>query len=235
MIRLLPVVLLSSLIGLWGCATTEPAEEPALSHELLASTDDPEASLDSLQAVTKRLENENRRLRDSLQLYDDIDSGQYRRTKHALQDDLTRLSYELGLLRDGGQSLAHLSTDDLFEPGTAHLTEAGHARLNDIAERLRTTYRDRTIRVESHTDDQPLSSDTYNSHWALSAARAATVVEALMERSRLNASQFQALGFGDAQPTASNATSSGQARNRRIRIAVLPPVRDLVSPYEIDW
>ncbi|MES3629733.1 MAG: OmpA family protein [Longimonas sp.] len=211
-----------------GCASTETSTSPATSNSS-------GFRYDSLLVENERLRARNRELSDSLQFYDNIASGQYRRERRAMQDDLTRLAYELSLLREGGQTVATLSADVLFEPGTSTLTEDGRMRLRELARRLRTTYRDRAIRVEGHTDTHQSGNDAYASARVRSATQAAAVVDLLVAHSELPSSQFQAVALGDAQPTASNETETGRTRNRRIRIAVLPPAHDVASPFEVAW
>ncbi|MFO8232443.1 MAG: OmpA family protein [Longimonas sp.] len=191
--------------------------------------------VDSLRTANERLSARVRQLSDSLQFYDDIQSGQYRREQRAIQDDLTRLAYEVTLLREGGQSIETLATDSLFEPGSTRLTDDARDRLRTIAARLRTTYRNRIIRVEAHTDNQPPADSSYASGRALSAGRAAAVVDLLVDLSDRDAADFRAVALGAAQPVASNETRSGQARNRRIRIMVLPPRHQVPHPYELSW
>lgn len=212
-------------VSLIGCTPSQQAASPSSS----------EALLDSLQTANERLTSRVRQLSDSLQFYDDLQSGQYRREQRAMQDDLTRLAYEVSLLREGGQVIQSFSTDALFEPGTTRFTDEAHDRLRTTATRARTTYRDRAVRVEAHTDNQPLSDSRYTSPWALTAAQAAAVVDTLVTLTQRDAAEFRAVALGAAQPVASNETRSGQARNRRIRIMVLPPARPVAPPYETVW
>ena len=211
-------------MGLAGCT---PSQQAASSSS--------ETILDSLQTANERLATQVRLLSDSLQFYDDLQSGQYRRERRAMQDDLTRLAYEVSLLREGGQVIETLSTDVIFELGTTSFTDDASDRLRTAATRMRTTYRNRTVRVEAHTDNQPLSDSRYTSHWALTAGQAAAVVDTLVSLTRRDAGGFRAVALGAAQPVASNETRSGQARNRRIRIMVLPPDRPVAHPYETVW
>lgn len=211
--------------SLAGCSPSSPL--------VRSSSDQP--LIDSLRTANEQLETRMRLLSDSLQFYDDIQSGQYRRERRAMQDDLTRLAYEVSLLRAGGQVIETLSTDALFEPGTTRFTDEGSDRLHAIATQLRTTYRSRTIRIEAHTDNQLRADSAYASPRALSAGQAAAVVDTLVALSNRDAAAFQAVALGAAHPVASNETRSGQRRNRRIRIMVLPPTSPVASPYETTW
>lgn len=195
------------------------------------------APADTLRAENARLRAENRALRDSLQFRTDLETGQYYRERRTLQDRINRLTYEVRLLRGGGTTVAQWPADSLFAAPDS-LSDAGVARLRRIARQLRTTYPNRTVRVEGHADNSPLRGrlkDQFNSNWGLSCARATTVTRQLIALSDLEPGQFLAVGYGDARPRYANDTAAGRRRNRRVRIAVLPLPRDYARPFELSW
>lgn len=196
------------------------------------------AQLDSLRSENATLQAQLRELEDSLQLRNDVNTGQYGRDLRVLQDRLNRLTYEARMLRDGGRTVRVLSADSLFEPGTATLTPPGEERLRATIPHLQTVYPRRAIRVEGHADDTPLSEELqkqFPTNWELSAARATAVVRYLSANSDLDPVQFVAVSYGATDPVASNETTRGRQRNRRVRIAVLPPPRDYSRPFETSW
>ncbi|MFB6278365.1 MAG: flagellar motor protein MotB [Salinibacter sp.] len=196
------------------------------------------ARVDSLQAETATLRARLRRLRDSLQLRSDVATGQYGRDLRVLKDRLNRLTYEARTLRDGGRTVRVLPADSLFEPGTATLTPIGKTRLRVVLSHLQAAYPSRVVRVEGHSDNMPLSEELqkqYPTNWELAAARATTVVRHLIANSDLDPAQFLAVSYGATDPVASNETARGRRRNRRVRIAVLPPPRDYSRPFETSW
>lgn len=197
-----------------------------------------ETLTDSLETRIVRLQDEVRILRDSIQFYDDVDSGQYYREMRALRDQMSRMTYELNALRDGGQSVSEKQVGQLFEPASATLTPAGIETLKPVAAQIRQAYPKRQIRVEGHSDDTPLGEslqERFPSNWELSTARASAVVRALVDLSGLPEDQFAAVGYGASRPVASNETRSGRRANRRIRVAVLPVPRDYNRPFEMSW
>jgi chemotaxis protein MotB len=124
-----------------------------------------------------------------------------------------------------GETITVLLTDLYFESGSATLTPDGVARLAEVASTIRSRYPDRRIRVEGHTDSNPIGpslKDTYPSNWELSSARAAAVVRHFQWTHGMIPEQFEVVGFGNYQPVGTNATADGRKRNRRVRIAVLP-------------
>ena len=79
------------------------------------------------------------------------------------------------------------------------------------------------ITVTGHTDNVPLrSSWIYKSNLELSIARAATVAEFLLHKTRLKPSRISAMGYGEYRPRESNDTKEGRSKNRRVEIILRP-------------
>jgi chemotaxis protein MotB len=221
------VGLIAALATLPGCATVPPSGSSSARSQI-----------DSLRSENATLRARLRQLNDSLQFRDDVATGQYDRDLRVLQDRMNRLAYEARTLRDGGQTVRVLPSDSLFEPGTAALTSAGEKRLRAVRSHLQAAYPGRIVRVEGHADDTPLSDELqkqFPTNWELAAARATTVVRHLIANSDLDPGQFLAVSYGATDPVASNETARGRRRNRRVRIAVLPPPRDYSRPFETSW
>lgn len=105
----------------------------------------------------------------------------------------------------------------LFESGEAELSNRAMLLLGRIATILRG--HGYPVRVEGFTDNQPISTGRYPSNWALSAARAAAVVELFIEEG-IPPFQLMAAGYGEFQPVADNGSEAGRARNRRVVLMV---------------
>jgi chemotaxis protein MotB len=73
------------------------------------------------------------------------------------------------------------------------------------------------VRVDGHTDARPIATSQFPSNWALSAARAIAVVQALVARG-VQPRNLVAAGFGEFQPLDSGASEDAYARNRRIEL-----------------
>ena len=183
------------------------------------------AELDSMYVTNRELQGELSVLRDSIQFYDDIDSGKYYRDRRILEQRIERLDYDLSVCRDGGRTLEVLSVDELFRPASAELTAAGKSTLASVADTLR-SYVGHPIRVEGHSDSTPLGKnlqEVYPSNWELSAARAAAVVRHFTEEHSIPAGQIEVISYGSTRPVAKNDSAEGRRRNRRIRIAIVSP------------
>lgn len=118
----------------------------------------------------------------------------------------------------------------LFDSGQAEIKPAGREVLQRVVDIL-VTVTDKTIRVEGHTDNVPISGNLvkrFPTNWELSAARALTVTRAL-EKAGLDPSLLSAAAFGEHQPVADNATPEGRAKNRRIAIILLPKEQEAAA------
>jgi chemotaxis protein MotB len=119
-----------------------------------------------------------------------------------------------------GNVVISLSDLTLFEPGRAELRPDAMEKLKDIADVLTSgPYR---IRVEGHTDNQPIRNGQYSSNWQLSAMRAANIVEELVREGKVPENRISAVGMGPSKPVSDNATAQGRARNRRVSIVIEP-------------
>lgn len=115
--------------------------------------------------------------------------------------------------------VVRLETDGiLFASGSAVLTPAGAGILDPIGRSLREL--PNPIRVEGHTDSNPISTALFPSNWELSGARASAVVRSLAGDG-IPESRLQFAGFGSTRPIARNDTAAGRSRNRRVEILVL--------------
>ena len=83
------------------------------------------------------------------------------------------------------------------------------------------------IAVEGHTDDIPISTARFRSNWDLSAARAASVANALLASRSVEARRLRVHGYAETRPLAANDSSVNRAQNRRVEI-----VLDLSEPVE---
>ena len=207
-----------------GCATQ---------RELV---DQQQRTLDSLRTENAILQDQVAALNDSLQFYDDIESGAYYRRLRTLRDRLTRLTYEVSLLRDGASPWAHskpMPSSSQQVPRCARTAWSAWSRSPSTCK----TYPDRPIRVEGHADNVPFGpslQEKYPSNWELSAARAAAVARHLIDEHEVDPDRFGILGFGSTRPVADNDTAAGRWLNRRVRIAVLPEPSNR-RPTELSW
>ncbi len=113
-----------------------------------------------------------------------------------------------------------LSEAGVFAPGEAAINSDAQNLIKTLAETLQTTQM--LIRVEGHTDATPISNAKFSSNWELSTARAANVLQKLVENG-IAPERLSAAGYGGFQPLADNSRSEGRAQNRRVDVVILNP------------
>jgi outer membrane protein OmpA-like peptidoglycan-associated protein len=120
------------------------------------------------------------------------------------------------IVREGDQLTVQFDSEILFDTGRADLHTSARDDLQQFAEILK-KYDQTNLVVEGHTD----STGSRAINEKLSLQRADTVVEYLglrgVEKARLTPR-----GYAYDQPVASNATSEGRQKNRRVEIEIAP-------------
>ena len=127
--------------------------------------------------------------------------------------------YDVSLDAAAGTITVTLRNEILFSSGQSTLKKATSTELDHIRSVLQQEYRGRQIDVVGHTDSDPIKKSKWKDNWELSAQRALTVVRYLSKRG-IDEERIRAVGCGEARPVASNSTSSGKAKNRRVEIVV---------------
>lgn len=123
-----------------------------------------------------------------------------------------------------GELVISISNEILFTAGSANLTAGAKNSLRQVAQVIRSKYPDQYVRVEGHTDSDPIrrTRDKWEDNWHLSGARARAVLHELIERNNLSAESTSFAGYAFTRPRAENTSTAGKARNRRVEIVVLP-------------
>ena len=84
------------------------------------------------------------------------------------------------------------------------------------------------VLIEGHTDNAPYSgSGQIKGNWDLSTKRATAIVDILRENNNINPENLTAAGRGEFAPIASNNTTEGKAKNRRIEVILTPKLDEL--------
>lgn len=117
------------------------------------------------------------------------------------------------------------SSEVLFQTGNVELSDEGRAQIGQIAAILKRVSDkipaeiDWVIRVDGHTDNQPLSGlGRYRDNWELSQGRALSVVRYMSEGLGISPRRLAANGFGEYQPINPANTAEARAQNRRIEL-----------------
>ena len=111
----------------------------------------------------------------------------------------------------------------LFPKGQATLNPEGQAEMLKLADALKQLEAEIppdiawVLRVDGHTDTDPIQSAQFKSNWELSAARAIAVVNFLIANG-VQPQHLVAAGFGEFQPIDPGSTEEAKSRNRRIEL-----------------
>jgi chemotaxis protein MotB len=111
----------------------------------------------------------------------------------------------------------------LFAKGAASIGNAGKGQLLQLAKTLLEISKkiptdiDWVLRIDGHTDKDPIKTSRFPSNWELSSARAISVVQLLINQG-LPPKRLAAAGFGEFQPLENRNDEIGKRRNRRIEL-----------------
>ncbi len=111
----------------------------------------------------------------------------------------------------------------LFPKGKAELNPAGETEMLKLAEAVKQLEKEIpadiawVLRVDGHTDNDPIQSVEFKSNWELSAARAISVVKYL-ESQGVQSKHLVCAGFGQHQPLVEGDTEDAKSENRRIEL-----------------
>jgi OmpA-OmpF porin, OOP family len=124
-------------------------------------------------------------------------------------------------LKTEGIENAKMDVGDLvlrigFTFARADVPEVVRFRLDAVAELLNQERGGAKVEVAGHTD--AVGNDAYNQQLSEKRAEA---VKAYLERSGVGADRITVVGYGEAQPRASNDTVEGRRLNRRVEIRVI--------------
>jgi chemotaxis protein MotB len=110
-----------------------------------------------------------------------------------------------------------------FDTGSAVLSAEGKSECDKLAAALTDLEKqippeiNWVLRVDGHTDVRPIVNAQFPSNWALSAARAISVVQYLMQKG-VSPQRLVAAGFGEYQPIDNSNTEEAYRRNRRLEL-----------------
>jgi len=111
----------------------------------------------------------------------------------------------------------------LFAKGDAEISPLGQEEMLKLAEALRQLEAEIppdiawVLRVDGHTDIDPIKSPFFQSNWELSSARAIAVVKYLIAQG-VAPKHLVAAGFGEFQPLDVGTSEDAKSQNRRIEL-----------------
>jgi chemotaxis protein MotB len=197
----------ATIVLLAGCTTDLQKHNALLTKEnedLRAQLGDRNAALADAQ---QELRDKNVEIS---QLHRDLDNNQQPLAQVTGFEQIPNVTAAYG----AGEVTVAVESDVLFASGKASLKSAAKASLDDVATVLSRSYADHLIRVEGHTDSDPIRKSGYKSNYHLGFERAYAVRDYLVSRG-VAAERISTASFGPDQPMATKAAS------RRVQIVVM--------------
>jgi outer membrane protein OmpA-like peptidoglycan-associated protein len=150
-------------------------------------------------------------------------AAQAEREKAELRRELTRQLNLILETRDSARGLIVNMSDVLFDTGQHTLSAGAREKLSKISG-IVVSHPGLLLSIEGHTDS--VGTNDYNQQ--LSERRAESVRSYLIQNG-VPAGTVTSAGFGESQPVASNDTSAGRQRNRRVEMVVSGDIIGTVS------
>ncbi len=200
-------------------------------RELLAQL---EAKEKALAAEQERLNNLKSELQDRSQRVNELEG-----MMAAQQEGLKRLKETLskalhgfegkGLTVEHKNGKVYVSMENklLFSSGSWTVGTEGKRAVSEVAKVLAQNP-DISVLIEGHTDNVPYNgAGQIENNWDLSTKRATAIVEIIRENKGVDPKNLTAAGRGEYAPVASNETSEGKSKNRRIEIILTPKLDEI--------
>ena len=122
----------------------------------------------------------------------------------------------------------------LFKSGSWAIGPEGRTAIEQLGTVLADNP-DIAVLIEGHTDNDPFSSGgQIANNWDLSTKRATAIVQILNENEAINPESLTAAGRGEFAPIASNETTEGKAKNRRIEVVLTPKLDEITKLLNND-
>ncbi|RNC87844.1 MAG: cell envelope biogenesis protein OmpA [Winogradskyella sp.] len=201
-------------------------------RELLAQLEAKEQALaaesDRLNKLQSELDSRSKRVAELENVIASKDAAMSQ-LKNAISKALTNFEGK-GLTVEQRDGKVYVSMENklLFNSGSWSVGSEGRKAVEQLGTVLADNP-DIAILIEGHTDNVPYKGNAQLSgNWDLSTKRATAIVNILRENTSINPESLTAAGRGEYAPIASNETTEGKAKNRRIEV-ILSPKLDEIS------
>jgi flagellar motor protein MotB len=124
----------------------------------------------------------------------------------------------MDIRRRGNETVINLPSDVFFASGSATLNGAGEKSMAKIADYIRKNHPGGLIRVEGHSDSDPIrrTKAKFHCNWELSFQRAHAVMHYLVEKGQVDPHHLVCEAYGEFQPQ----NPGDKAKNRRVEIVI---------------
>ncbi|MDO5972226.1 OmpA family protein [Flavivirga aquimarina] len=200
-------------------------------RELLAQLEAKEQALAAesarLAKLKKELEDRSNRVAELENVIASKDAAMTQ-LKNAISKALTDFEGK-GLTVEQRDGKVYVSMENklLFSSGSWSVGTEGRRAVQQLGNVLGDNP-DIAVLIEGHTDNVPYKGNSQLSgNWDLSTKRATAIVNILRENANINPENLTAAGRGEFAPIATNSTTEGKAKNRRIEVILTPKLDEL--------
>lgn len=192
--------------------------------------------LEQLEAKGKALAIEQEQLNKSSQRLSELEAliaakeESMRKLKETLSNALNGFEGKgLTVEQKNGKVYVSMENKLLFNSGSWAVGSEGKKAVVEVGKVLGDNP-EIAVLIEGHTDDDPFGgSGPIADNWDLSTKRATAIVAILSENKKVNKQNLTAAGRGEFSPLASNTTTEGKAKNRRIEIILTPRLDEIAE------
>lgn len=196
-----------------------------LQNQVKSASSEASSKGNLLQQSQSQLADQQKRLQQ-LQAILDQQKAKSEELRKKMADALGGFSSnELTVSQKNGRVYVSLQESLLFPSGSAVVNPKGKQALATLAQVLNVNP-DINVNIEGHTDSIPIRGK-YEDNWALSTARATSIVRVLVNDYQVTPTRVVASGHSSYDPVDTNATADGRAKNRRTEIILSPKLDEL--------
>jgi len=124
------------------------------------------------------------------------------------------------LVKDIEGPRVRLEGDVLFASGKADIQAKAMSQLNALADVIKGRNEIFAVRVDGHTDSDPISKSKWADNWQLSCERARAVLKALVKAGVPEEKMFIA-AYGMHNPRVPNDSAASKQKNRRVELLLM--------------
>jgi chemotaxis protein MotB len=190
--------------------------------------------LAQLEAKEKALADEQARLNDSSRRLNELESmiaakdASMKKLKETLSKALNSFEGKgLTVQQKNGKVYVSMENKLLFGSGSWAVGAEGRKAVVEVGKVLAANP-EISVLIEGHTDNVEYGgSGPIADNWDLSTKRATAIVTILSENKGINPQNLTAAGRSEFAPVASNASTDGKSKNRRIEIILTPKLDEI--------